>query len=250
LCKKFKDLLKPIYKTAFGWYNIKDNKGKIQKITDTGYFMDHSYTRELLDSVYSESDGLKAALDTNTDERVMRITSWLDTRMNLDLDTPVGTLDYTFDSLLPLWRWFYPAARFQTIAPKVLEGMSSTLKLCGRSDSDKLSPSISLLFTQETRMITFAIGHYVGKCFTDRSSAIKWGTHTVKGNTLKIKPVLKGFVIPEDSEDYGRIFAPFDEVTHTAELMLCGKYTVSGLYDLCMRWSGYIPEDSNDTAVN
>ena len=204
---------------------------------------ENSYSRILIDSVHTPENGLAAINSKPSPNQRADMTVWLDTRLSIDSGTPVGTLDNSFDSLIPLWRWFYSAARFQTIAPKMLEGMRSTLKLCGRSD--ELSPVTSLLFTQETKLITFAIGHYVGQCFTVNSPLITWGTHTDRSgvpNVLKVFPVLKGFVIPPDSEDCGKVFAPFNTVTHTAERLLCGKYKVSDLYDVCMKWAQYIPQ--------
>ena len=203
----------------------------------------NSYSRTLLDSIYDAENGLAAAQNNLTADKCAKMVMWLDTRLNEDLGTPIGTLDHSFESLVPLWQWFYSAARFQTIAPKILEGMRSTLKMCGHSD--ELSPSSSLLFSQETRLITFAIGHYVGLCFTEASPLITWGTHADRSgapNVLKVRPALKGFVIPQDSEDFKKPFLPFDMVTKTAERLLSGEYRVNDLYDVCMRWSKYIPQ--------
>ena len=200
-----------------------------------------SYTKELLASVYDPENGLKSAIDCMTEDKCARMTVWLDSRMNLDIGTPVGTLDYSFESLTPLWQWFYGAARFQTISPKIIDGMRNTLKFCGKSV--ELSPVQTLLFTAETRMITFAIGHYVGKCFTDRSPLIKWGTYADPNKPTNIRPILKGFAVPEESEDFTKPFAPFDAVTSAAETLLRGEYTVNGLQDVCMKWAAYIPQE-------
>ena len=83
-----------------------------------------------------------------------------------DLKIPVETLDYSAESLIPVWRWFLKTARTEKTPKEELAWMQEGAKIFGESFV------VRRVLTVATQFIVRDISMYIGECFRKESDAV------------------------------------------------------------------------------
>lgn len=138
-------------------------------------------------------------------------------------------LDYTFDDLVPLWKWAsgFFGTRDLTSIEKANWLEKTPVRLRGVIPEPKE-------LTTSSMCLGVDIGFYVAELFMRKDQSIKWELFTKKGGPLN-KPYLTGFKMP---------FVPYDLTISCVWSVCNGKKGETILFEACNVWL----EDLNDNS--
>ena len=160
-------------------------------------------------------------------------------------------LDFTLESLKPLWTWFLGCAQIiprdnTQLLEQVLRG--GTLK--AEFARDIIKTDVRVL-SAKTEYLIRDIGMYVGKMFvTQYPQKLSWTYKRKPKNYIHVnEPLIVGFV--QISDMRGNVlpkpFLPDFEPIHMtgvqAAKLLDNRENDEDLYRICKLWSGWIPND-------
>ena len=187
--------------------------------------------KNAIDFTHFETEAYFAWFMEHIDERA----EYLRNRVARDLQISVDELDFSIDSLKPVWKWFLDIADYdQRLARKFRSADAFTPVKCPLSES-------SLCVIRD-------IGMYVGKTLTTRYPGLSWTVKTKPKNYISVnEPLLVGFVDADPS--YPKPFYPDFEPLGAVYTLALGLFDqtarANDLYDLCVKFSGWVPFQSS-----
>ena len=118
----------------------------------------------------------------------------LDERMEYLREFTMLTLDYSSDSLVPLWSWFLKHAEIEYTPQERLNELEEELKLTRNPLRGIILAENAQQFTLETEYIMHDIAMYLGEVFVKNHPSVFWGFYTTpKSDSFVNCPVLLGF---------------------------------------------------------
>lgn len=182
---------------------------------------------------------------SHIDER----SEYLKKKVSDGLGVPIKLLDYSLESLKPIWKWFLQMAE-TTKQPKVdskqlekaLEGQPQIVRCMIEDPGEVLS-----VFTE---FVLRDIGMYVAKMFTSNYPVLKWTVKRMPKRYVHVnEPLIIGFI--DDNENYPKPFHPDLEpidLARTPAMKLIRNVQPhdDDLYNECKKWVGWIPKNETD----
>lgn len=128
-------------------------------------------------------------------------------------------LDYSPESLVPLWKWFLRRAEIENTPAERLNELKK--EKAGHPLADTVLKDSARQLSLETEYIIRDIGMYWGQVFVKNHPSIHWGFYTrPKRDMFVNRPLLLGFpneVFPD------RAGVPFEPV-HMTHIQACGLF--------------------------
>lgn len=164
-------------------------------------------------------------------------------------EVTMDALDFTLESLRPLWAWFLEHA--QVVCndnTQLLKQVLGEGSLKPEFAKDILKTNDCILSTR-TEYLVRDIGMYVGKTFvTQYPQKLSWTYKRKPKNYIHVnEPLLIGFVQTNDmkgnalSKPFFPDFEPIHMVGVQAVRVLDNRQTIDDLYRICRLWSRWIP---------
>ncbi len=176
---------------------------------------------------------------SHIDER----SDYLRQKVSAGLNIPIESLDFSLDSLKPIWKWFLHVAETTESSQidieeleQLLEGQSEVVRHLIEQPREILS-----VFTE---YVLRDIGMYVAKVFTSNYDVIRWTIKRTPKRYVHVnEPLLIGFI--DDNEAYPKPFYPDLEpvqFTRMPALKLIRQQQPSedDLYNQCIKWIQWI----------
>ena len=110
---------------------------------------------------------------------------------------PIGSLDFSIESLIFIWRWFLKIAELKRIPKAVLNDIRKELKANGEPKEfiEDMVREHSVELSAFSRYVIRDIGMYVGKMFVTNFRTLRWDYHTdTKKDSFANMPQIFGFV--------------------------------------------------------
>lgn len=168
-------------------------------------------------------------------------------KVSAGLGVMIDQLDFSFESLKLIWKWFLQVAEVTEKPKEVLKQLKKTLK--GEPQS-----VINYTLSQEkeelsvfTEYVLRDIGMYLSKAFIHNYPILEWVIKTKPKNYVHVnEPLLVGFI--DDNPTYPKPFypdlEPIDLARTPAMNLLRGiKSNENDLYDVCMQYIQWIPKE-------
>lgn len=163
---------------------------------------------------------------SHIDER----SDYLREKVSQGLNISVDQLDFSFESLKLIWKWFLEVAELE------------------KTSFDFFKKNQQKDFSVFTHYVIRDIAMYVGKLFTMYSPIIKWTFITKPKSYVYVnEPILIGFI--DDDPDYPKPFHP--DLNPLALVHICAlsimdnEQMENDLFDDCLRWKNWIPNKAD-----
>ena len=154
-----------------------------------------------------------------------------------DLNIPVITLDYSPDSLIPVWRWFLKTARMEKTPKENLEKMIEGAKIFGESFINWEQ------FTIATQFIMKDIAMYIGQSYVLNYPQLRWYYYTKPKNEINAKqPVIAGFYFKDQFTEGDATVNPMSIVDGAASGFYDKTQKETDIYSAYMQWVKWIPK--------
>ena len=164
-------------------------------------------------------------------------------RINYLAQKSGGILDYSFESLVPLWAWFLNHAQVEPVTDTIKEEIRKHLHNQSTQHIEYVISEEDTQFTLQTIFIIRDISMYVGEIFVKYSKKIKWSFHTnPEQDSFANMPLLTGFEDADFSPPFHMQFEPTHMIEVVAANLFDGTQKPKDLYNLCIQWCNYIPE--------
>ncbi len=149
-------------------------------------------------------------------------------------------LDYSFESLIALWKWFIKVAHIEKVSEKKKKRLVDEFGNQNMKINHILEVEDSQL-SVITEFVISDIAMYVGEVFTKYSEKINWGYHIdKKKDSFYNMPILMGFEDATFTPSFKMNFEPNHMVHVQAENLLDKTANEKDLYDMCMVWKKHI----------
>lgn len=152
-----------------------------------------------------------------------------------DLNISINSLDYSFDSLVLVWKWFIKIARMEKTPKEELEKMREGAMIFGDSFLNYTQ------FTVATEYILRDIGMYIGQTFVTVYPQLHWHLVTKPKNDIDInQPVIAGFKVKIENSFYDATLNPISVATGQAANFYDNSQNENDVYNFCKKWQKYI----------
>ena len=182
---------------------------------------------------------------SHVDER----SEYLRKKVSEGLKIPMESLDFSMESLIPIWRWFLENAELQKTPKAVLRGIRKELKASGEPKEfiEDMLRENSVELSTFSRYVMLDIGMYVGKMFVTNFQTLKWNYHTdIHRDSFFNRPQIFGFVNLNYNPPFKQRLDPILCIEMVASNLLDNTQNEKDLYNMCMRWYSRIPEVTQD----
>jgi len=160
------------------------------------------------------------------------------TRCAADLGIPVETLDYSPESLIPVWRWFLRTARTEDTPKEELAWMMEQAKIFGESFITRKVLSVA------TEFIVRDISMYIGECFLKECPKLYWTYRDKPKSSVTVnQPVIAGLVISAGGQTKPTAFAVIHMVGVQASKVLSKDAEETDLFKIYQIWREYLPRE-------
>jgi hypothetical protein len=154
-----------------------------------------------------------------------------------DLDILPEDLNYSPESLFPVWRWFLKTARMEKTPEEELEKMKEAVRIFGESFINREQ------FTVATKFIIRDIGMYVGQTYIMTYPQLYWHYRTKPRNSINLnQPLIAGFRAKYMGNEGDVYFQPIHMVEVQAANFFDKSQKETDLYGIFMKWVEYIPK--------
>lgn len=165
--------------------------------------------------------------------------NYFQNRCSNDLGISMDALNFSAESLLPVWRWFLKTAKMEKTPQEELDKMKEGAKIFGESFINWEQ------FTVTTKLIMRDIGIYVGQCFILNYSNLSWSYKTKPKTSVTVnQPIIAGFRAAYMGNVGDVFFAPFHMTEVQAANLYDNTQTEADLYNIFMKWVALIPKNS------
>ena len=179
---------------------------------------------------------------SHVDER----SEYIRQKVSEGLNMPIGSLDFSMESLIFIWRWFLKVAELKSTPKAVLRDIRKELKANGEFIDDMVRAH-SIELSAFSRYVIRDIGMYVGKMFVTNFQALRWGYHTdTKKDSFANTPQIFGFGDLNYDPPFEEQFEPIHYTEMLASNLFDNSQNENDLYNMCMRWAQWIPKASRD----
>jgi len=156
-------------------------------------------------------------------------------------------LDFSLDSLKPIWMWFLQVAEVSKTPKDVLKKYKKSMIGQPKSYVDHMiNNHLNEELSVFTEYVLRDIGMYIGKLFIDNYPCLKWTIkYTPKSYVYVNVPLIVGFI--DDDESYPKPFHPDMDpifVARAPAMKLFEKTQKDDdLYERCMKWAQWVPSE-------
>lgn len=178
---------------------------------------------------------------SHVDER----SEYIKQKVSEGLNMPIGSLDFSIESLIFIWRWFLKIAELKRIPKTVLNDIRKELKANGEPKEfiEDMVREHSVELSAFSRYVIRDIGMYVGKMFVTNFRTLRWDYHTdTKKDSFANMPQIFGFVDTTYNPPFEEQFEPIHYTEMQASNLFDNSQNESDLYNICMRWVQWIPK--------
>lgn len=178
---------------------------------------------------------------SNVDERA----DYLVKKVSEGINIPIEKLNFTLESLIPIWKWFLSVAEIAKTSDEDLKMIEASLKGMPAPCVNHMIKSFEKKLSLFSEYVLRDIAMYVSKMFISNYPCLKWRVkYTPKRYIYVNQPIIVGFI--DDNPDYPKPYFPDLEpidLVRLAALRLINGRTVSenDLYDSCKEWVGWVP---------
>lgn len=142
-------------------------------------------------------------------------------------------LDYSPDSLIPLWKWFLKNAEIEITPEARLQELERQLRSANSPFVKEVLADHAKQLSLETEYMLQDIARYFGEVYVKNYPFIQWGFYSAPKNELNVnQPVLMGFPNRIFPEKKGVPLPPLHVVRVCALRLLSNKASKMDLYDL------------------
>lgn len=153
----------------------------------------------------------------------------------------INDIDYTFDSLLPIWTWFLTIAEIRNVPMDVLAMLRQALGEKKAAFAADFFPDYAKELSIFNQYVMRDIAMYVAKMFVAQHPSLVWSYSRKRTAEMHI-PVLGDFVsIHEGRQPFHYGLDPNHVVQVAARNVLDGTQSASDLYNICKQWEAHIP---------
>lgn len=157
-------------------------------------------------------------------------------RCAFDLKVSADSLDYSAESLIPIWKWFIKTARIEKTPKDELEKMIEGAKIFGESWINREHFSIA------TRYIMRDIGTYIGESFVWNYPQLRWSYYDKPKNYKNGRqPVISGFYFKSEMTEGPMVINPMDLVNGAGAEFFIGAPKETDIFDYYMDETVWIP---------
>lgn len=181
---------------------------------------------------------------SHVDER----SEYIRQKTSNELQMPINELDFSMESLVPIWRWFLRIVELSKTPKDVLKKIKKELKANGEPPEfiEDMICEHSIELSVFSRYVLRDIGMYVGKMFVTNFSTLRWDYHTnTKQDSFANMPQIFGFI----DNAYTPPFEPQFEPIHFAEMQASNLFdntqNENDLFNICKRWAQWIPKETD-----
>lgn len=159
------------------------------------------------------------------------------------MNVPMSSLDYSFDSLTIVWKWFLQIAVISKTPKSILNIIENELTKASHPPDfiDLVVSESKSELSVITQYVIRDIGMYVGKVFITNHSTLRWEYHTSKKDSKTNVPQIFGFVNNDYDPPFELEFDPIHFTEMQASKLLDKSQNEKDLYNICVRWSQWIP---------
>ena len=184
---------------------------------------------------------------SHVDER----SEYLRKKVSEGLKISMEALDFSMESLIPIWRWFLEIVELQKTPKAVLRNLRKELKANGEPEEfiEDIIRENSAELSVFSRYVMRDIGMYVGKMFVTNFQTLRWDYHTdIHRDSFANIPQIFGFV----DFNYDPPFEDRLDPIHCTEMAASNildnteNENENDLYNLCMIWLQWIPKATRD----
>lgn len=148
-------------------------------------------------------------------------------------------LDMTFESMIPLWRWFLKCAEIENTPRRKLNELKRLLK--NNPMKDIILEDEKTQFSLQTEYILRDIGMYVGQALVTASNTLYWDYHTdIEQDSFANIPLVSGFFEFEVEPPFPIQFEPVHMVGVAAANLFDGTQKETDIFDLCNLWMDHV----------
>lgn len=182
---------------------------------------------------------------SHVDER----SEYIRQKVSEGLNIPIGSLDFSIESLIFIWRWFLKIAELKRTPKAVLNDIRKELKANGEPKEfiEDMVREHSIELNVFSRYVIRDIGMYVGKMFVTNFQTLRWDYHTdTKKDSFANMPQIFGFVDLNYNPPFEEQFEPIHYTEMQASNLFDNSQNENDLYNMCMRWVQWIPKVNRD----
>lgn len=171
-------------------------------------------------------------------EHIPERTQYLCTRCAKDLKIDEKQLNFSAESLIPVWRWFLKFARLEETPLEDVVKMEKAAKIYGESFINRTQ------FTIATQYMLRDVGMYLGQCFIRNYAALQWTYYTKpKSDVYVNQPIIRGFQMTYQGKRGELSFAPLHMAKVQAAKIFGQTQSDQDLLGVFEYWRNYIPVD-------
>lgn len=147
------------------------------------------------------------------------------------------SLDYSPESLIPLWAWFIKNAELEKIPEEKMNDLRNQLKSHNHLFVESIIAGSQHQLTMETEYLLQDIAKYFGQVFVKNYDSVHWGYYTApKTDAFVNCPLIMGFPNQIFPQKPGVPLAP-DHIVHIqATKLLRNKAAKNDLFDIYSVW--------------
>ncbi len=178
---------------------------------------------------------------SHIDER----SEYLRQKISNDLNISIEVLNYSLDSLIPIWKWFLQVAEISKTSKKDLKQLEKSLTRQQQSLIKHIEEASEDELSVFTEYVLRDIGMYLAKMFISNYPILKWTIKRSPKTYVHVNvPLIVGFV--DDNPSYPKPFHPDLEpidLARTPAMNLFSKTQQDDdLYNVCKKWIQWIPK--------
>ena len=165
------------------------------------------------------------------------------------LSLPLDSLDFSLESLKPIWKWFLSVAEITKTPRSEIRLMKKALKGHPKSFIRSMTADSKKRLGLFTKYVLRDIGMYAGKMFTTNYPSLNWTFKTTPKNYISVnEPLLVGFI--DDDPSYPKPFHPDFEPISYAEYcalnILDNTQHEDDFYNVCIRFTKWVPNENQE----
>ena len=174
----------------------------------------------------------------HVDER----SDYLIQRVSATLCISANELNFSLQSLIPIWHWFLSAVEVCETPKNVLNKMQKKIGRRNYEFANDMIRANSIELSPLSRYVIRDIGMYVGKMFVNNYNVLRWDYHTnIKQDSFANIPQVFGFINCAYTPPFEMQFDPIHYVEMTASNIFDNTETKLDLYNTCKKWLQWIP---------
>ena len=175
-------------------------------------------------------------------------SDYLRLQISKDLDVSIETLNFSLDSLVPIWRWFLQIAEIAKTSPKDLKDLEESLARQPQSFIRQIVEQSKDKLSVFTEYVLRDIGMYLAKMFITNYPILQWTIKRTPKTYVHVNvPLIVGFV--DNNPSYPKPFHPDLEPIDLARTPAMNLFSETqqddDLYNVCNRWIQWIPKCDN-----